>query len=106
MTLRMPAEWAPHDAVWIGFPHLAEEWSCAIDEGRRDVAAFANAVPDGGRDVALGDLVAKEAHEQNVARVATAQAAVAEAMSGREIGRASARERVVRYGENHGADAA
>src|SRR3546814_1923657 len=49
MTLRMPAEWAQHDAVWIGFPHLAEEWSCAIDEGRRDVAAFANAVHDGGR---------------------------------------------------------
>src|SRR3546814_15112918 len=54
MTLRMPAEWAPHDAVWIGFPHLAEEWSCAIDEGRRDVAAFANAVHDGRRG---GDLL-------------------------------------------------
>lgn len=49
MTLRMPAEWAPHDAVWIGFPHLAEEWSGQIDAGRRNVAAFANAVNDGGR---------------------------------------------------------
>jgi agmatine deiminase len=49
MTLKMPAEWAPHDAVWIGFPHLAEEWAGAIDEGRRDVAAFANAVHDNGR---------------------------------------------------------
>ena len=49
MTLKMPAEWAPHDAVWIGFPHLAEEWSGQIDAGRRDIAAFANAVHDGGR---------------------------------------------------------
>lgn len=49
MTLRMPAEWAPHSAVWIGFPHMAEEWSGQIDAARRDVAAFANAVHDGGR---------------------------------------------------------
>ncbi|MGQ2932297.1 MAG: agmatine deiminase family protein, partial [Sphingopyxis sp.] len=49
MTLRMPAEWAPHDAVWIGFPHMAEEWAGQIDAARRDVAAFANAVHDDGR---------------------------------------------------------
>ncbi len=45
----MPAEWAPHEAVWIGFPHLAEEWAGRIDAARRDVAAFANAVHDEGR---------------------------------------------------------
>lgn len=49
MALMMPAEWAPHEAVWIGFPHLAEEWAGQIDAARRDVAAFANAVHDGGR---------------------------------------------------------
>lgn len=49
MTLRMPAEWAPHEAVWIGFPHLDEEWAGRIDAARADVAAFANAVHDGGR---------------------------------------------------------
>ena len=49
MTQKMPAEWAPHQAVWIGFPHLADEWSGQIDAARRDVAAFANAVHDGGR---------------------------------------------------------
>lgn len=49
MTLRMAAEWAPHEAVWIGFPHLAEEWAGQIDAARADVAAFANAVHDGGR---------------------------------------------------------
>lgn len=49
MTLRMPAEWAPHQAVWIGFPHLEDEWAGQIDAARADVAAFANAVHDGGR---------------------------------------------------------
>lgn len=53
MTLRMAAEWAPHQAVWIGFPHLDEEWSGHIDAARRDVAAFANAVHDGGRGEAV-----------------------------------------------------
>ncbi len=36
------------------------------------------------RDIALGDLVATEAHEQNVAAVATAQAALAQAMTARD----------------------
>jgi multidrug resistance efflux pump len=36
------------------------------------------------RDIALGDLVAAEAHEQNVAAVATAQAALAQAMTARD----------------------
>jgi agmatine deiminase len=49
MTLRMLAEWAPHEAVWIGFPHLDEEWAGRIDDARADVAAFAGAIHDGGR---------------------------------------------------------
>jgi multidrug resistance efflux pump len=36
------------------------------------------------RDLALGDLVATESHEQNVARIATAQAALAQAQSSRD----------------------
>lgn len=45
----MPAEWAPHEAVWIGFPHDADEWPGMLDAARADIAAFANAVHDGGR---------------------------------------------------------
>ena len=66
MTLKMPAEWAPHEAVWIGFPHLAEEWAGAIDEGRRDVAAFANAVHDSGRGEAVR-LVVNDARQADIA---------------------------------------
>jgi multidrug resistance efflux pump len=45
-----------------------------LNQSRREAA----------RDLALGDLVAAEAHEQNVARVATAEAALAEALSARQ----------------------
>jgi agmatine deiminase len=66
MMLRMAAEWAPHAAVWIGFPHLAEEWSGQIDAARRDVAAFANAVHDGGRGEEVR-LVVNDARQADIA---------------------------------------
>lgn len=50
---RMPPEWHPQDWLWIGFPHLAEEWSGVIDEAQVQIAAFANAVADSGQEVRL-----------------------------------------------------
>ncbi|WP_448662936.1 efflux RND transporter periplasmic adaptor subunit [Sphingomonas sp. CJ20] len=47
-------------------------------------ATLGQARREAQRDLALGDLVAAESHEQNVARVATAQAALAQAMTQRE----------------------
>ncbi|MCK0532273.1 MULTISPECIES: efflux RND transporter periplasmic adaptor subunit [Sphingomonadales] len=47
-------------------------------------ATLGQARREAKRDLALGDLVAAEAHEQNVARVATADAALAQAMSSRD----------------------
>ncbi len=70
MTLKMPAEWVPHEAVWIGFPHLAEEWSGAIDEGRREVAAFANAVHDDGRGEEVRLVVNDERQAEIAAKLA------------------------------------
>ncbi|GAA0735344.1 agmatine deiminase family protein [Sphingomonas japonica] len=49
MTLPPPAEWAPHAAVWIGFPSHADVWGPPLDGARAETAAFANAVADGGR---------------------------------------------------------
>ncbi len=46
--------------------------------------ALAQARREAARDVALGDLVAKETHEQNLARVATAEAALKQAKTQRE----------------------
>lgn len=61
-SLRMPAEWSPHSATWIGFPHMAEEWSGQINAARRDIAAFANAIYDGGRGETVHLLVRDHAN--------------------------------------------
>ncbi|MEH3157961.1 MAG: agmatine deiminase family protein [Sphingomonas taxi] len=44
-----PAEWAPHKAVWIGFPSHAELWQEDLDPAREEVVAFARAVDADGR---------------------------------------------------------
>ena len=36
----MPPEWHPQDWLWIGFPHLAEEWSGVIDKAPHSFVSF------------------------------------------------------------------
>ena len=57
----MPPEWAPQDWLWIGFPHLAEEWPGFLEAAQEQIAAFANAVAESGQEVRL--LVRDEANE-------------------------------------------
>lgn len=46
---RQPAEWAPHDAVWIGFPSHPDLWEDDLEPARGEVVEFARAVHSGGR---------------------------------------------------------
>ncbi|MEJ7935129.1 agmatine deiminase family protein [Sphingobium sp. AN558] len=61
MTYRMPAEWASHDWVWIGFPTNPAEWPGAFDGARRQIADFASAVHADGRGEEVRLVVANEA---------------------------------------------
>jgi len=47
-SCRQPAEWALHDAVWIGFPSHRELWEEDLEPARDEVVAFARAVHAGG----------------------------------------------------------
>lgn len=51
MTIRMPAEWEPHDWLWIGFPWNPEEWGGAetLARAQSQIAAFADAVRADGK---------------------------------------------------------
>ena len=60
MTFRMPAEWAPHDWTWIGFPTNPAEWPGAFDGARQQIAAFANALHCGGKGEQVRLVVAHE----------------------------------------------
>lgn len=61
MTAIMPPEWAPQEWLWIGFPHLAEEWPGWLEPAQEQMADFASAVAESGQAVRL--LVRDEANE-------------------------------------------
>ncbi|MEM6475035.1 MAG: agmatine deiminase family protein [Pseudomonadota bacterium] len=49
----IPPEWAPQEWLWIGFPHLAEEWPGYLERAQKQIAGFANAVAESGQPVRL-----------------------------------------------------
>ncbi len=66
--MRWPAEWEPHEAVWIGFPGNPREWPEQLAEAQREVAAFANAICDAG-DGERVMLVCRDQHDADQAAV-------------------------------------
>ena len=50
MSLIVPAEWAPHKAMWLGFPSHAELWREDLDQAQDEVAALARALAGPGEE--------------------------------------------------------
>ncbi len=74
MTMPPPPEWAPHAAVWIGFPSHAELWLDDLGPARDEVVAFARAVHADGR----GEQVLLVAADGEAAQAASTLAPFAE----------------------------
>jgi agmatine deiminase len=53
MPVRMPAEWAEQEWLWIGFPHDVSLWLEDLVPAQEQIAAFANAVAESGQQVRL-----------------------------------------------------
>jgi len=54
MTVLVPAEWAPHRAMWLGFPSHEDLWEEDLPQAQEEVAALARALAGpGGERVRL-----------------------------------------------------
>jgi agmatine deiminase len=76
----MPPEFAPQDWLWVGFPHLDEEWSGVIDRAQEQIAQFASAVAESGQPVRL--VVRDAANRMRAERLASAAVTIEERVYG------------------------
>ena len=63
-------EWAPHEAVWIGFPSDPDLWLGDLKEAEREVAAFARAVHAEGKGEIIRLVAAHEGAAESARRLA------------------------------------
>ena len=70
MTSPPLPEWAPHEAVWIGFPSEAELWEGDLALAQAEVAEFAAAVHSDGAGETVWLVAADEASAREARRLA------------------------------------
>ncbi|MBA4161218.1 MAG: agmatine deiminase [Novosphingobium sp.] len=61
----MPPEWHPQRWLWVGFPHLPDEWPGFLGRAQEQIAAFASVVAESGQEVRL--IVRDEANRARAA---------------------------------------
>ena len=70
MILPPQPEWAPHEAVWIGFPSDPELWLGDLKQAEREVATFAGAVHARGKGEKVWLVAAHDGAAESAATLA------------------------------------
>jgi agmatine deiminase len=70
MTTPPLPEWAPHEAVWIGFPSAADLWEADLAPAQAEVSAFAGAVHASGQGEQVWLVAADETAAAEARRLA------------------------------------
>lgn len=70
MILPPQPEWAPHEAVWIGFPSDPELWLGDLKQAEREVTAFAGAVHARGKGEKVWLIAAHDGAAESAATLA------------------------------------
>jgi agmatine deiminase len=63
----MPAEWAPHEAVWTAWPHDPDQWLEGLAAPQRALMAMCAAIADGGKGERV-ELLVRDAGDEAAAR--------------------------------------
>jgi agmatine deiminase len=66
MGFRMPAEWEPHEATWLGWPHNRTDWPGKFAAIQWDYGEIARKISDGEL---IRIIVASTAHEVSAQRI-------------------------------------
>lgn len=70
----MPAEWAPHEAVWTAWPHDPDQWAEGLEAPRAALMAMCAVIIDGGRGERV-ELFVRHAEDEREARALLGAAA-------------------------------
>jgi agmatine deiminase len=68
----MPAEWAPHDAVWTAWPHDPDQWLEGLEAPQRALMAMVAAIVDLDGGTPRGErveLLVRDARDEAAARI-------------------------------------
>lgn len=64
--LRVPAEWELHDACWLAFPYLQEEWPANLRDAQRSIAELCRTIAEAGQETVR--LLVKDEELEDCAR--------------------------------------
>lgn len=99
---RLPAEWEPHSACWMAWPHLREEWPDHFEQAREELLGLARAIANEGGEVVRLLVRSDDDREELALRLADELRAERIALEPMAFGDAWTRDTLPFFVEEHG----